>query len=57
MIERQGDKVVAYLKDDFTPTLQAEATLVKVTYDDGRILFLVPKEQESDEPPNATEQE
>lgn len=33
---------VAYILDDFTPTTPAKATLVKVLFDDGDIMFLVP---------------
>lgn len=33
---------VAYIRDDFTPTTPEKATLVKVIFDDGGILFAVP---------------
>lgn len=33
---------VAYLNSKFEPVSQAEATLVKVIFDDGEIIFLTP---------------
>ncbi len=63
MIERQTldgrNATVAYLKDDFTPTEFAEATLLKVIFDDGEILFLRPaldkaKKFDADEPRDET---
>jgi hypothetical protein len=33
---------VAYILDDFTPTTPDKATLIKVLFDDGDILFVIP---------------
>ena len=33
---------VAYILDDFTPTTPEKATLIKVIFDDGGVLFAVP---------------
>ena len=46
-----GQKViVVYMKDDFTPASKEDATLVKVVFEDGRVVFGVPQEKQ-DAPP------
>lgn len=35
--------LMAYLLDDFTPTTSADATLLKVNFDDGDVMFLMAK--------------
>jgi hypothetical protein len=56
MIERQTIKgreaTVAYITDDFEPTTKGKATLVKVIFDDGDTLYLVPKKAGKDFNPN-----
>jgi len=48
MIKRQkidGKQAsIAYLKDGFVPCGEEEATLVKVVFDDGKTIWLAPKE-------------
>lgn len=48
MIERQkvhGDPAtVSYMTDEFTLVPKDKATLVKVVFDDGRVLFLRPEQ-------------
>ena len=47
----EGQKViVAYMKDDFTPAGKEDPTLVKVIFEDGRVVFGVPQEKQ-DAPP------
>lgn len=52
MIERQvvqgRPATISYMTDNFEPSSKDAATLIKVVFDDGEVLFLTPKVQHAD---------
>jgi hypothetical protein len=59
MIERQTiagrEATVAFLNNDFEPATKDEATLIKVVFDDGHHLWLVPRAEDRGKPAEAAD--